>query len=52
MDQDHHTNISEYGLREFSSSMDMLQEISLMIYHIAVVSWDMQLLTKLFSTGN
>ena len=32
--------------------MDVLQERSLMIDHIAVISWDMQLLKELFSTGS
>ena len=32
--------------------MDVLQERILMIYHIAVISWYMQLLKELFYTGS
>ena len=32
--------------------MDVLQEIILMIDHIEVISWGVQLLQELFSTGN
>ena len=32
--------------------MDVIQEMILMIYHITVIPWDMQLLQKLFSTGS
>ena len=52
MEQDLHTNISKYGVSESTSSMDVLQERSLMIDHIGVISWDMQLLQELFYTGN
>ena len=52
MEQDLHTNISKYGVWESKSSMDVLQERSLMIDHIGVILWDMQLLQELFYTGN
>ena len=32
--------------------MGVLQEIILMMDHIEVISWDMQLLQELFSSGN
>ena len=49
MDQYHHTNISKYGLWGYTSSMGVLQEINLIIDHIVVITWDMQLLQE--STG-
>ena len=42
----------KYGFWESTSSMDVLQQIILMIDHIMVISWYMQLLLDLFSTGN
>ena len=50
MGQDLHTNTSKFEMWESTSSMEVLQERILMIDHIAVVSWDMQLLQELFST--
>ena len=44
MEQDLHTNISKYGVWESTSSTGVLQERSLMIYNIVVISWDIQLL--------
>ena len=41
MEQDLNTNISKYGVLKSTSSMDVLQEISSMIGHIGVISWDM-----------
>ena len=32
--------------------MGLIQEIILMIYHIVVISWDMQILQELFSAEN
>ena len=48
----HHTNTSKYGVWNSTSSMGVLQEIILMMYHIVVISWDIQLLHESFSTGN
>ena len=45
-----HTNTSKYGLWDYTSSMDVLQERSLMLDHIVVISWDMHLLQELFYT--
>ena len=50
-EQDLYTNTSKYGVLESTSSMDVLQEIILMIDHIVVISWDMQLLQELLYTG-
>ena len=47
-----YTNISKHGVGESTPSMDVLQEIILMIYHIKVISWDIKPLHYLFSTGN
>ena len=44
MDQDLHKNTSKYVVWYSTSSMGVLQERSLMIYNIAVISWNMQLL--------
>ena len=52
MEQELHTNISKYGVRESKSSMDAIQEISSMIYPIGVISWYTHLLKELFSTRN
>ena len=52
MEQDLHTNISKYGVWDSKSSIDRLQERILMIDPTEVISWDMQLLHDLFSTGN
>ena len=52
MEQDLHTNTSKYGMVEYISPIDMLQERILLIYHIEVISWDMHLLHKLSSNGN
>ena len=52
MEQYLHTNISKYGVWEYTSSMYVPQEINLMIGHIGVILWDMQLLRDLLSTGN
>ena len=52
MEQDLYTNISKYRVWESTSSMDMLQERSLMIGHIGVISWYMQLLQELLYTGD
>ena len=51
MKQDRHTNTSKYGVWESTSSMDVLQEIFLTIYHIVVISWDIKLLQELLSNG-
>ena len=50
MEQDLHTNTSTYGVWDSTSSMGVLQERSMIIYHIAVILWDMRLLKKLLST--
>ena len=47
MEQDLHTKTSKYGVSESTPSMDVLQERSLMIDHIAVISWDIQILQEL-----
>ena len=52
MEQDLHTNTSKYGMWYSTSSMYVLQERSLMIDHIKVILWDIQLLQDLFSTVN
>ena len=49
IEQDLRTNTSAYGVRESTSSMDVLQEIIFMIDHIAVTSWDIKLLHELVS---
>ena len=41
----------KYVVWESTSSMDLLQEIILLIYYIAVISWDVILLQELLSTG-
>ena len=41
----------KYVVWESTSSIDVLQERISMIYHIVVISWDMQLLQELLSTG-
>ena len=46
-----HAITSKYGVWESTSSMIVLQERSLMIYHIVVISQDIQILHELFSTG-
>ena len=51
MEQDIHTNTSKYGVWESTSSMDFSQRRSLMIDHIEVISWGMQLLQDSLSTG-
>ena len=50
MEKYFHTKTSKYGVCEYTSSMDMLQEIIFMIDHIKVISWDIQLLQELIST--
>ena len=52
MEKDLHTNTSKFEMWESTSSMEVLQERILMIDHIVVISWDMQLLQNLFSTGS
>ena len=52
MEQDLHTNISLYGVGEYASSMKVLQEGRLMIDHIGVILWDMQILQEFLYTGN
>ena len=42
----------KYGIRESTSPMDMLQEIILMIGHIEVISWGIQILQELLYTRN
>ena len=44
MEQDLHKNTLEYGVGDSTSSIDLLQERSLMIDHIKLISWGMQLL--------
>ena len=44
MDNNQNTKTSRYGVLETTLSMGMLQERILMIDHIEVISWDMQLL--------
>ena len=51
MEQDLHTNTSKYGVWAYKLPMGVLQEIILMIDHIEIISWDIQLLQKLFYTG-
>ena len=52
MEQDVNTNVFKYGVWESTSSMKLLKRIILVIYHIEVISWDMQLLQESFSTEN
>ena len=52
MEQDLHTNISKYGVWESTYSMDVLQEIKLMTYHIMDILWGMQLLQELLYSVN
>ena len=52
MDQDLRPNTPKYGVWEYTSSMGVLQKISLMIYHIVVIWQYMQILQELLSTGN
>ena len=51
VEKDFFTNTSMYGVFDSKSSMDVLEEIILMMDKIVVISWDMQLLHELFSTG-
>ena len=51
-EQENHTNTSKYGVQESTPSIGVLQEINLMIYHIEVIPWNMQLLQELLSIGN
>ena len=50
IEQDLHTNTSKYVVWEYTPPMDVLQERSLVLYHIAVISWNMQLLQEFLST--
>ena len=50
-EQEIHTNTSKYRVWESKSSMDVLQKISLMIDHIAVISWYIKILQELSHTG-
>ena len=52
MEQDLHTNTSKNEMLQSTFQMGMLQEIILMIDHSAVISWDIQILKDLFSTGS
>ena len=45
-----HTKTSEYRGCESTSSISVLQERILMIDHIEVISWDIQLLQEFIST--
>ena len=50
-EQDSHKNTSNYGFLESTSLSDVLQERILMIDNTKGITWYMQLLPELFSTG-
>ena len=52
MEQYLYTNKWKYVVWYYTSSIGLLQEIILMIYHIDVISWDMQLIQKWLFTGS
>ena len=52
IEQDLHIKISEYGVWESTSSVEVLQEINLRTGHIRTILWDMKLLQESIYTGN